>query len=132
MVFLQAVDTHSILTDNVVIGIVGFIIVSLLSVMIGMIRYIWSERKKLLERELEKRDEYNNSLSTELEEVKILAQDQQVKATEINGVLKQLNITTTNLTGWLKKVDRKLDAVDREVREQKTDIGILKDRDKNK
>ena len=123
---LIEIETASLLTDKLIISIVGVVLTAMAGLLLLFVKSAWKERKEMLLTEISTREKYNENLQAEMKAVKETANNQKVETVKLNGSVNELNATLQGVQGWLGKVDGKQDKLDEKVQKHDREIGEMK------
>lgn len=119
-------ESTTLLSNGMVIKVIGFLITALLSGIIGLIIYVWNQRKKMLELEFDKRDQFNKTLEKDVVQMKEGIQKIDDQTDKLDILVREVHETNRNLIGWMKEMQRQLVELSGDVKHNSLNIERIK------
>ena len=101
-----AAQEQPILTNTIVVGIVGSIIVFLFLATLRLLWYMWKERKKMFTDERTERIAAETELKTDIQGIKDSVQERKEAEIKLTGSIENLDETIAGVKSWLSSVSK--------------------------
>lgn len=112
--------------DDTTLKIIGFLITTLLSGMIGLLIYIWNQRKNMFDLELKRRDEFNSNIKEEIKELKSGIEKIDEQTDKLDILVRAVHETNRNLIGWMKQMQGQMYDISQEVKQTTIEVEKIK------